>query len=219
VIEDVLVGAQARRPAHDLDPLEETGKRRPSLGDRVRVGDVVGDEQVEAAVAVVVEEGTAGAPARPCARDPGARGDVGEPAAPVVVEELVEPVVGDVDVGAAVVVEVADAGTLPPARAVDAGPAADLGEPAAAEVVIEEVRACGAPVEAGAVDEEEVRATVGVVVEGGRAGPRALEQRPLIGGAAVEDRLPQARLRGNVGIVEPPRFDRAECGGNGEKEK
>ncbi len=97
--------------------------------------DVAGDEEVEAAVAVVVAPGGAGGPV--AERDSGFLGDVGEGAVVVVVVEAVLAEVGDVDVGPAVVVVVGDGDAEAPAFVGDAGFGGDVGE-GAVVVVMEE---------------------------------------------------------------------------------
>ena len=62
-------------------------------------------EQVEEAVAIVVEKGGAGAPAG--AGDPCTRGDVGEMAVAVSFQQYVRAEIGDVQIDVAVVVEIA----------------------------------------------------------------------------------------------------------------
>ncbi len=91
----------------------EAGAR---LRDRCEIEvDVVGDDEVELAVAVVVDEGAAGAPLLAGACDSGLLGYLFEGAVALVVEETVLAVAGDVEVVEAVVVVVADAGSLAPA--------------------------------------------------------------------------------------------------------
>ena len=63
VIENVLSARQARRPAGDQDSLVSAGAiLGQGRGLQIEV-DVVGDEEIEMAVAVVVDEGAAGVPA------------------------------------------------------------------------------------------------------------------------------------------------------------
>ncbi len=77
--------------------------------------DVVGDDEIEFAVAVVVDEGAAGAPLFAGACDSGLLGYFFEGAVALVVEEAVLAVAGDVEIVEAIVVVVADAGSLAPA--------------------------------------------------------------------------------------------------------
>ena len=97
--------------------------------------DVVGDEQIEAAVAVVVEPRGAGR--EPGVADTGRVGDVGEAQAAKVAEQAILAERGDVEIGPAVVVVVGGRG----AKAVERNPEArggrDVGERAVAIVPVE----------------------------------------------------------------------------------
>jgi hypothetical protein len=179
-VEDVGAALQAWRTAGDPETLEaaETriGRRR---GREIEV-DVVGDEDVEPAVAVVVEERAPRVPAQPVLRQAGAGRDVLERAAAGVPEESVLPVVGDEQVFVPVVVVVAGARPLPPAPLlVQARRTRDVLEAGAAAVPVEtgaRFTAGGKALERRAVHEEEVRQPVVVVVEHRDAGARGLEQ-------------------------------------------
>ena len=95
------------------------------------------DEQVEAAVVVVVEPDGAGGPAG--SGDAGFLGHVGERAVAVVVIEDAAAVLRDVEVGEAVAVVVADRDAHAVAAAGDAGLFGHVGECAVAIVAIERV--------------------------------------------------------------------------------
>ncbi len=101
--------------------------------------DVIGDKQVEMAVAVVVEEGAAGVP--PCLRLQQARllRDVGEGAVAVVAVEDVLAEVADKEVVPAIIVVIADTAALTPSCAGESGFRGDVGEGAVA-IVLEEMR-------------------------------------------------------------------------------
>ena len=127
--------------------------------------DVVGDEEIEMAVFVVVDPGAAGVPARFGAglEQAGAFGDVGEGAVAVVVIENILAVVGDEEIVIAIVVVVADAAGLSPTGAdVEAGTFGDIGEGAVA-IVLEQAAmrllALRETFKAPAVDEERDRAS------------------------------------------------------------
>src|SRR6202035_2112406 len=96
---------------------------------------VVGDEEVELAVAVVVDPGGAGAEAG--VPDAGGGGDVPELAAALVVEEMVAVERGDVDVLAAVVVVVPDGHPHAVHLDVQAAATGDVGEGAVVVVAVE----------------------------------------------------------------------------------
>ena len=98
---------------------------------------VVGDEQIEPAVAVVVEETAAGAPAAAGARHAGLFGHIGERAVAVVVVEHVPAPIADEQIVEAVVVVVADAASLAPSGMGQPGLLRDVGKGAVAIVVKE----------------------------------------------------------------------------------
>ena len=98
---------------------------------------VVGDEKVDVAVAVVIQKGAAGAPARARNRQFCLGGDVGEFSVAQVAIENVVAVVGDQHVGPPVVIVVGHADALSPAFLRDAGLARHFGEVAVSVVVIQ----------------------------------------------------------------------------------
>ena len=83
--------------------------------------DIVGDEEVEMAIAIVVDERAACVPARAFAGDAGFLADVGESSISVVVIENIFAVVGDEEIFVAIVVVVTDADALSPAGVADSG--------------------------------------------------------------------------------------------------
>ena len=121
VEQDVLAALQPGRAAgHHQSLVQARARFRHGRGLRIEV-DVVGDEQIEVAVAVVIDESAAGVPAvQPlsrCRGDAGLSRDVRERAVAVVVlQDAVAPV-GDEQIVVAVVVVVADAHALAPAGA------------------------------------------------------------------------------------------------------
>ena len=115
-IEHVLAARQARRTARDRHALVAAQPRLGHGRRREIEVDVVGGEQVEAAVAVVVEEGAARAPARAHVAESRRVGHVLERAVARVAEQAVLAPEGDEQILVAVVVVVAGAGALSPAR-------------------------------------------------------------------------------------------------------
>ena len=116
MIEDVLSALQSRRPASNHHALVEARARiRHGSGRQIHV-DVVGDEEIEAAVAIVVHKCAAGIPALSVAGDACFLADIGERAVSVVVVEDVLAEVGDEQVVPTVVVVVADAACPGPIR-------------------------------------------------------------------------------------------------------
>ena len=138
-VEGVRAAGESERSAGHRDVVVEAvgGLSRPRRGCGVEV-QVAGDEQVEVAVTVVVQEAAAGSPPLRRAGDTRLLRDVRErPVAVVVVEDVLSPV-GDEQVVVAVVVVVADAAALPPAGVGEARLLGDVGERAVA-VVVEQV--------------------------------------------------------------------------------
>src|SRR2546425_10566760 len=179
VIEDIFAARQAGRAAGDHDAFVEAGAGFGN-GRRGEVEvNVIGDEEIEAAVAVVVHEGAAGVPALAIACDAGLGADVGEGAIAVVVVETVFAEVGDEEVVEAVVVVIADANALSPAGMNEAGFDGDIGEGGVAIVFEEAIGGRAArrkTFEASAGDEKNVEPAVVVVVVEGDAAAGGFEQ-------------------------------------------
>ena len=112
--------------------------------------------------------------------------------APITHEEIVE----------SIVVEVPNAAPLAPSRVRQAGFAGDIRE-CAVPVVVEQVASRGSAtscsLERGAVDDENVRPAIVVVVEEGDAPTHHLQQEPLIDSVAeLIDGLVHSSLRADV---------------------
>ena len=115
-IEQVGVRRQSLRAAVDRHAFPEAVRAGAGLGRGGEIeAQVVGDEQVEPAVPVVVDERAAGAPTRPGRGEPGRRGHVLESPDAVAIQHVL-PVGGDEQIGPAVVVEVARADARRPRR-------------------------------------------------------------------------------------------------------
>ena len=99
------------------------------------------DEQIERAVAVIVDECGARAPAG--AGDAGLRRHIDEVAVTVVLQQHVVAEGGDVQIGVAVVVEVAGRHAHSVSRDAGAAPFGDVFEGAVAAVAIQAVSAAG----------------------------------------------------------------------------
>ena len=126
-IERVAGAGQPARAALNGDAVELAELALAELRQRLEPHvDVVGDEQVEPAVAVVVGERRAGRPSR--IADAGLLGHVRERPVTVVAIQLVRAVAGDVEVVPAVVVEVGGDGTHAPPRVAHAGLVGDVDE-------------------------------------------------------------------------------------------
>ncbi len=194
-IERIAPAGQAGRPARHRHPLVAAQPRFGRRRVREIEIDVVGDEEVEAAVPVVVDEGAAGIPARARLRETRGLRDLLEPSAGVP-EQPVLPVVGHQEIGVPVVVDVAGARALPPAPLLGQprGPR-DILEPAVAGVPVQErprLLPLRKSVERRPVDEEEIEPAVVVVVEQRDAGAGRLEQVPVRVHAAEHDAAGEA---------------------------
>ena len=175
VIEDVGVAGQARagRTSSGMPFHWHTAARRfRRRGFGIEL-DVVADEKIEIAVAIVVDPGAAGAPADLFFVEAGFLRDVGECAVAVVVKQNVVAPEAAEEIVPAVVVVVADADAGLPAGAREAGFRGDVGEGSVA-IIFVEMRGrlfAGFPirVEARAVGQINVEPAVVVVVEKGEA--------------------------------------------------
>ena len=159
---------------------------------------VVRDEEVEQTVAVVVEPRRARRESG--IGDPRARGDVGEPAAAEISEQVIRAERGHVNVDVAVVVVVARGGAEPVHLHREPRRARDVGERAVAVVVVQrEIRLRPRPARpVRRVDQQEVLPAVVVVVEKRAAGSQRLGQVLLPERAVVVGEA-DAGGRGDVG--------------------
>ena len=218
--QEVRLPGEPPRPALHRDA-PVLARRTPSLalaralaelGQVVEVDEhVPADEEVEAAVPVVVGEAAAHGPAAP--RDARGLGDLLERAVAVVAVEVVAPEAGDVDVRGPVAVRVTGADPHRPAGVPDARLVRHVLEPEAAEVAVEHA-AHGLRVVPG-VDGERVREVdvdeaVAVVVEERHPAAHRLHYVLLLGrGLVLEDDARLARdvaeeeRRGRLGEGEP----------------
>ena len=163
---------------------------------------VVGDEQIEAAVAIVIEPEGGGAESLTAA-EPGAIGHVGESAIAVVLEKPVLADCGDVEIGISVVVEIACCHAHAIHLDVEAGAARDFGKRAVAIVAVErKSRAAGlvtGPI--GAVDEENVLPAVFVEIENSDAWAEGFGKVFAAESTAVVDEA-DSGVGGDVGQAE-----------------
>ncbi len=115
VVEDVLRRRQSSRAAHHRRALPDARRAvsRRRRGREIEVH-VIGDDEIELAVAIVVNEGAAASPSLARSADARLVGHIGEDTVIVVVETVLA-VVGDVEIFPAVVVVVADTDALSPA--------------------------------------------------------------------------------------------------------
>ena len=160
---------------------------------------VVADEQIEQAVAIVVEPQRGGAEALALA-EAGGVGDVDERALAGVAEESVLADAGDEDVGKAVVVVVADGHAHAVEFDIETGAGGYVGEGAVAVVAVEPKRGAGFLVSGpvGTIDQKNVLPAVAIVVEKGAAGAESFGQELSAEGSAVVLEVDAGRI-GDVG--------------------
>jgi len=167
VIQNILAAVESRGAAGDHYAFV---KARAGFGNgrgfQVEI-DVIGDEKIEVAVAIVVDESAASVPALARAGDTGFLADVGEGAVAVVVVENIFAEVGDEKIVETVVIVIADAHALSPAGMMQAGFGSDISEGAVA-IIFEKMRnrflASRKTFETPAVDEENIQPAVVVVI-------------------------------------------------------
>jgi len=203
---------QAARSAGHRDALPVAvgtlaGPRRAGLV----VVHIDADEQVQTAVAVVVDECCAGVPdgtrRRRVVDQAGLLRHIGERAVAVIAVQRVVAPVGDEQVGVAVVVVVRGGDALRPTRALQPGLLRDVGERAVLVVAVQPVgRLGGRVLEARAGRDEDVQPAVVVVVDernaaGGRFGD---ELHPFL--VAEDDRRGESGLPGDVRQGRRPGF-------------
>ena len=202
VIKDIFRPRQATRAAHHRHAFPHAGGPLAGSGRGGQIEiDVVGDEQIELAVAVVVDKSAPGAPGFSVAGNFGFLADVGEGAVSVVVVEDVFAVVGDVKIFPAVVVVVADAYALAPPGVSQAGFCRDVGESAVMVVAIKVAR-WGFPWREGikrrAVHHKNVGPAVVVIVKDGDAGAGGFDNVLFRVFPAENDGRGQAGFLGDV---------------------
>ena len=147
------------------------------------------------AVAVIIDKGASGAPGFAVACNAGLFADIGERAVTIVVIQNVFAVIGNVKIFPAVVVVIADANALAPSGAEQAALPNDIGKGAIMIVVVEMAGRGfdgGKAFEGGAVNDEDVRPAVIVVIKDGDARSGGFNDVLLGVGAAEDDDVREA---------------------------
>jgi hypothetical protein len=216
VVQDVCFARQSLRPARHIDGHEATSGGLAAPGDGLLVElQVVGDVEIEVAVAVVVAEGASRAPPR-----------IADAGLPCRVRERAVAIVSIQRVGAhrarhvhileAVVVVVGGAHAHPPASPHQAAAGGHVREAAAPVVVVQGRQGIAALPGArarGTVDQEEIELAVVVVVEPGGAAADLVDD-VVLGGATADVEQRDARLCGDVN-----QLDGDVCGAGKDDEK
>src|SRR5215469_17733382 len=168
VVENVLRTRESARSAHHGNALPDTSWTLTGSGccGQIEV-DVIGHDEIQLPVSIVVHEGTTCAPS--LARSGHSRlfCDFGEYTV-IVVIELVLTVIGNVEIFPSVVIVVADANALSPTRCGETSLCSHIREGAVVIVVVETVRgplARWKTLQPCAIHQKNVRPSVMVVVE------------------------------------------------------
>src|SRR5260370_2097123 len=141
--------------------------------------DVVGDEKIELAVAIVIDEGTAGIPALAFGGNAGFGGDIGERAVAIVVVEDVFAEVGNEEIVEAVVLVLADAHGLSPAGMNEASLRGDIREGGVAIIFVQAIGgllASGKAFQARAVHQKNIEPAIVVGIVESDATTGGLQQ-------------------------------------------
>ena len=129
VIELAVRPLQAARTAHHRHPFPQASRAAARLGRVLRIEiNVVRNEEVEAAVAVVIEKSAARGPARVLVPQASLARHVSEGTVAVVVQQNVVAPEGNEQVHEPIVVVIASADSLPPADEADSGFLRDVRE-------------------------------------------------------------------------------------------
>ena len=221
--QDVFSAQEAGRATGDEETFVLAGAGLGKGGSfRIEV-DVVGDEEVEVAVFVVVEEGAAGVVASQAGfgagGDAGFSGHINEFAVAEVLPEGTVAPVGDEEIVEAVIVEIANAAAATPPGASDAGFAGDVGKSAVAIVFVETADGAGRGddliFETGAVGEEDVEPAVVVVIDESGAATGGFEKVFIALFAAVDGFGAEAGFAGDVDEADAVGCGRDSRGGAG----
>ena len=153
-----------------------------------RETNVVGHEEIEMAVAVVVEKSTTRTPAGLFVQQSGGLGHVGEGAVSVVAVQTVLSEVGAKNIFEAIVVVIANADSGSPAHGFESGLFGDVGKRSIAVIFVETVGGFGrVATQSSSREDEHVHPAVVVVVEKSAAAAGGFEDVFLGVDTAVDD--------------------------------
>ena len=162
----------------------------------IHIVDVVRDDQVQLAVAVVVEERRGDGPVEIV--QPGFLCDVAEGAVAIVEEEFDAAVAAHQHIGQAVVVDVADGDAGVVAGDAQAGADGDIAKVSVWLLMVKAVERTG--LRAGALQKIQVQPTIIVIVKQSRAGTHRLRHKIAIRWPCIVDEIHSRLLRN---ILEP----------------
>src|SRR5437667_9654309 len=199
--EDVLAAVQTRRPAGDHYAFIKTQSRlRNWSRSQIKI-DVVGDEQIEFAVAIVVDKRAASVPTLAVPAHPGFVGHISERAIAVIVVKHVLAKIGDEEIFEAVVVVVTNADALSPAGVGYASLQSNVGE-CAVSIILEKMRrrllAPGETFQVRSIHKKNIQPAIVIVIVKSHAAARGLKQSFVLVLAAVDCFGIQSRLAVNI---------------------
>ena len=185
------------------------------LGRRGQVeSQVVRDEEIEPAVAIVIHEGATRAPPDARCGQPRPRSRILESAAAIPVEHVLA-VVGEEQVGPAVVVVITGAYARCPSGAPQARGLGHILESPVSLVAIQAVGGRGAGsvrdflarafLQPCAAERQRIEPPVVVVIDERHARAVGLDDEPLAIDAAIDHRVPKTRALGDIGELHAPR--------------
>src|SRR6185369_1769394 len=187
-------GGQTARTAIHGDPLPGAVGILAWLGQLLKRGvEIVGHEQVQPPIAIVVHPGTAGAVTYRGLAEPGLFRHVGEGSVAVIAIEHVIAIVGNKDVVESVVVVVGHRHGRRPAGAKQPGIRSDIGKRSIAIIFVQAVGGTGRrDFQASTAENEQVHPAIVVVVNERHAAPDYFDDVALAVNTTVNYRLREA---------------------------
>src|SRR5437667_2350889 len=199
--QNVLSAIQPRRPARDHHTFIKTWSR---LWNRSRSQveiDVVGDEEIEFAVTIVVDESAASVPALAVSAHARFVSYIRERAIPIVVIKNVLAKVACEEILKAVIVVIANADALSPAGVGYTSLQSNVGE-CAVSIILEKMRrrllAPGETFQARSIQQKNIQPTIVIVIVKSHAAASGLKQIFVLVLAAVDCFGIQSRLAVNI---------------------
>src|SRR5439155_11683383 len=199
--QNVLSAIQPRRPARDHYTFIKTRSRlRNRSRSQVEI-DVVGDEEIEFAVTIVVDKRAASVPTLAVPAHAGFVGHIGERAIAVIVVKHVLAKIGDEEIFEAVVVVVTNADALSPAGVGYASLQSNVGE-CAVSIILEKMRrrllAPGETFQVRSIHKKNIQPAIVIVIVKSHAAASGLKQIFVLVLAAVDCFGIQSRLAGDI---------------------
>ncbi len=169
--------------------------------------DIVGNEQIQVAVAIIIEKSTSGSPAKiSFVQQPRLTRNIRKRTVSVVSVEHILTVIRDEDVFETIVVIVTNSYPARPTRAQQAGLLRDIGKCAVSIVFVQAVAGFWNDlVHALTAEHENIQPAIVVIIEEGNTAAHSLNDVVLMLEAAVDDGRRKPSLCGNIGEVRKKR--------------